>query len=203
VLHLGGLFLRRTATVVFFVLLVVGAISADVYRFAKTLTEVDTKTVFQNNVDLIVAFTGGQGRVREAFMLLEQRKGKYLFISGTTPGITLKSIFAANKISADTEDYEGRIFLDERARSTVGNAIEVRSIVERLEVKSLLLVTSSYHMKRSRELVERSLNRVPELEVQIFEAAVESPNFVSDKWHQNRTGWRILFSEYIKSRLGF
>ena len=175
----------------------------DAHHFAKSLAPSPlNQQIPPAQVDLIVALTGGKGRILEAVNFLEHDKGRYLFISGTTPGTTLKSIFAANRITTPVDSLKDRIFLDERARNTVGNAVEVRSIAEKLSVKSLLLVTSSYHIQRARELLERSLSRAPEMHVEIYEYAVYSSNFDSDNWYRSVTGWQILVSEYLKSRFG-
>lgn len=150
-------------------------------------------------VDLIVVPTGGQGRLREALQFLQNGRGKFLFISGTAPDAQLSSILKANRIDEFPVELRQRILLGDESRSTLENAIEIRKIAEKLRARSILFVTSAYHMRRALGLLETEFRKPPEFRVLIAGYPVESPNFARDTWWKGWTGWRILFSEYYKS----
>jgi uncharacterized SAM-binding protein YcdF (DUF218 family) len=171
----------------------------DLGYFAKgLLPEVGDPTAVPE-VDLIVVLTGGQGRLREALSFLNQGKGHSLFVSGTAPRTQLLDILKANNFESLSDELRGRILLGDESRSTEENAQEVRRAVETLKANSALLVTSTYHMRRARLLLENELAKAPEYAVRIYSYPVESPNFDRLRWWRTFTGWRILFSEYLKS----
>ncbi len=157
-------------------------------------------------VDLIAVPTGGQRRLRDGIALLAQERGKWLFVSGVEPGIALESLLRANRVENVSEDLQKRILLGYESTSTHENALEIREALERVEGHSLILVTSSYHLNRARKLLEREFERIPKMNVEIYSAVTESPNFPRRSWWLSPRSWTILLWEYLKSlplRLGF
>jgi uncharacterized SAM-binding protein YcdF (DUF218 family) len=173
----------------------------DVIRFSVALHSSAGETYDGASVDVVAVLTGGQGRFREAFAFLERNQAKVLFVSGIDEGVRLDAVLKANKIEAKSEDYLGRIFVDRVSRSTLDNAMEIRKIMEWLHAKSVLVVTSSYHMRRAMLMIEREMNKAPAMEARIFSWTVESPNFDRMNWWKSVTGWEIFFSEYSKTRM--
>jgi uncharacterized SAM-binding protein YcdF (DUF218 family) len=172
----------------------------DVLRFSSILFVVPGEIYQDQNVDVVAVLTGGQGRLKEAFFFLESGRAKTLFISGIDEDVSLQDIFKANNISALPDEYPGKIFVDRISKSTRENAVEIKKIAEWLRVSSLLVVTSSYHMRRSMYKIERELARTPSLPIKIYQWPVESPNFDRELWWLSFTGWKILLSEYFKTR---
>ena len=66
------------------------------------------------------------------------------------------------------------------------------------QLRSLLLVTSSYHYKRALKLLELE-SKKRNMNLAISAIAVESPNFPRSGWWATGVGWKILLSEYFKS----
>jgi len=177
----------------------------DVAWFARRLLPAPVALQGVPNVDLIVVLTGGRGRLKEAVGLLAQGKSELLFISGVEPGSDLPEILAANQIAEIPAELAAKIRLGMRSRSTSQNAVEVSDQVTMSSAKSLLLVTSTYHMRRARELVEGAFDRRGLARPAIHDFPVESPNYDRVRWWQAWVGWRVLFSEYFKNwalRLG-
>ena len=48
--------------------------------------------------------------------------------------------------------------------------------------------------------IEREMARAPSLQIKVYQWPVESPNFDREVWWQSPTGWKILLSEYFKTR---
>lgn len=150
--------------------------------------------------DLIVVLTGGRGRLKEATQFLAAGKGKYLFVSGVEKNSSLEEILKANRIEEMDDRLSRRILTGDDSRSTSENAVEIRRAVESLRARSVLLVTSNYHMRRALSLLEAEFLKAPAYHVQIYTYPVESPNFEAGEWWRTFTGWQILLSEYVKSR---
>ena len=168
----------------------------DMGRFAGALEEKARNTLVSlPSVDLIAVLTGGQGRMKEAFRLLENAQGRFLLISGT--GASLDAILEANDIQLDPIK-RSRIFMDPRSQRTFDNAVEIVRTIEETQSRSVLVVTSNYHMQRSLDLIQEALEPKG-MDVVLFPYPVQSPNFDPDRWWKSFDAWRIFLSEYIKS----
>ncbi len=106
-------------------------------------------TAWQSNqtADCAIVLTGGPGRIREGFDLLEQGRVKKLIISGVNPTSTLYQIFP--QLPAYYRISESDVVLEKRSGTTYGNAVQSEALVGALNCRSALLVTSALHMYRS------------------------------------------------------
>ena len=98
------------------------------------------------NADGIVALTGGASRIADAIELLASGRGKRLLISGANRATN------SNEISRLNPEFERwvRCCVDfDRSLNTLGNAIETKRWAERRGFRSLIVVTSNYHMPRA------------------------------------------------------
>ncbi len=172
----------------------------DLARFSKDLFEAPLAGPEMGSVDLIAVLTGGQGRLREAVQLLLNKRGKELFISGTgSPNITAQDILAANGLRHYPAWVLEHIRLDPASQTTRDNVRQVRALISERAVRSVLLVTSNYHMPRTLRLFRQELASAPALEVDLRPYPVESPNFAPAHWFKSFAGWQILLSEYFKT----
>jgi uncharacterized SAM-binding protein YcdF (DUF218 family) len=143
------------------------------------------------NADGIVVLTGGASRVTDALELLASGRGKRLLITGVNPGTT------TGDIARQTVDY-GRLLnccvdLDYSALNTLGNAVQARRWALDHDFKSLIVVTSAYHMPRA----------LAELAHQLPDAALIPYPVVSDRlriepWWSNSETTKLVLSEYLK-----
>jgi len=171
----------------------------DLGRFVNMYRRIPLQAVApEESVDLIVALTGGLGRVRESIELLEEGVAPKLFISGVEEGVSVEDLLRANERSGLAPQLKSRILLGTQATSTLENASEVRQAVEMLGARKILLVTSRYHLPRAEALLRRELDREPSLETTLVTFAVESPNFPI-QWHETLVGWGLVLTEYFKS----
>ena len=122
------------------------------------------------NADGIVVLTGGSSRVSDAMELLAGGYGKRLLISGVHP------TNAASDISRSLPDNQSLlgccVDLDRSAVNTRSNAAETRRWARDRGFKSLIVVTSNYHMPRA--IVELS-HAMPDIALIPFAV-------VGDKW---------------------
>lgn len=141
--------------------------------------------------DGIVVLTGGSSRVSDAMELLAGGYGKRLLISGVYP------TNAASDISRSLSDNQSLLSccvdLDRSAVNTRSNAAETRRWVRERGFKSLIVVTSNYHMPRA--IVELS-HAVPDVELVPF--AVIGDKWRDEPWWKSGAALRLLLSEYVK-----
>jgi uncharacterized SAM-binding protein YcdF (DUF218 family) len=143
------------------------------------------------NADGIVVLTGGSSRVSDAMELLAGGYGKRLLISGVHP------TNGTSDISRSLPDSQGLlgccVDLDRSAVNTRSNAVETRRWARERGFKSLIVVTSNYHMPRA--IVELS-HEMPEIELIPF--AVIGDKWRDEPWWTSGTTLRLLLSEYAK-----
>ena len=144
-----------------------------------------------SHADGIVVLTGGSSRVSDAMELLAGGYGKRLLISGVHP------TNAASDISRSLPDNQSLlgccVDLDRSAVNTRSNAAETRRWVHERGFKSLIVVTSNYHMPRA--IVELS-HAMPDIKLVPF--AVVGEKWRDEPWWTNGATFRLLLSEYAK-----
>ena len=143
--------------------------------------------------DGIVVLTGDEDRISEAVRLLAQGKAKRLLISGVNKSTRAPEIITLNAATGK----EARLFrccvdLDRLALNTEDNAIQTTAWVRQNGFRSLIVVTSTYHMPRSLIELRQSM---PEVELLPF--PVKSPRLEDKWWSDLRTAW-VLGKEYLK-----
>ena len=147
----------------------------------------------QNNTaktDAIVVLTGGKNRIAEALRLFNEDMAELLIISGVNDKVSIKELQAQNK-TLIMKNQE-RIIIGREAANTNQNAIEVSDAIRRNDVRTVRLVTSYYHMPRSKEEI---LAHNPDMKIIIH--PVYSQN-VSSKWWKKWNSFKLIASEYNK-----
>jgi uncharacterized SAM-binding protein YcdF (DUF218 family) len=150
-----------------------------------------TEAVPAGKADGIVVLTGGSSRVSDAMELLAGGYGRRLLISGVHP------TNAASDISRSLPDTQSLlrccVDLDRSAVNTRSNALETRRWARERGFKSLIVVTSNYHMPRA--IVELS-HAMPDIELIPF--SVIGEKWRDEPWWTSGATLRLLLSEYAK-----
>ncbi len=139
--------------------------------------------------DAIVVLTGGRGRVEEGVRLYREQPGSALFLIGVDPSVRKSDLFRERRGERGGDE----VYLEKVSRNTLENALYARELLEQHHVRSLRLITSRYHMKRSL-LIFRSI--LPK-NVAIYPHPVTSAN-AKDDWWSHGGSVRLLFSEFYK-----
>lgn len=141
--------------------------------------------------DGIVVLTGGAQRVDGALSLLAGGHARRLLVSGVYEKTTRAQLAVHNPDAAKL--FSCCVDLDYRARNTIGNAIETRRWAKEHDFRSIIVVTSNYHMPRA--LVElRSILQ----DYDIKPYAVVTGSVDPDAWWRSATSARLLMAEYGK-----
>lgn len=141
--------------------------------------------------DGIVVLTGAAERIVDATNLLIEKKGKRLLITGVHPDTTLVEI--GRTVPATQEALECCVELGRSALNTRGNAIETAAWARKLGFRSLIVVTSAWHMPRALVELKRAM---PDIALVPY-PVVTRPMQGATWWTGVGTG-RLLFIEYVK-----
>ncbi|MEQ8695383.1 MAG: YdcF family protein [Bauldia litoralis] len=139
----------------------------------------------------IVVLTGGTARIDGALALLAEGRAQRLLISGVNPVVTRETL-------AETVEDGVRPVLAccvdlDHARDTIENASETQRWVEEQGFRSLIVVTSDYHMPRSMAELGGTM---PDVELIAF--PVSNPDLRLDDWWRDSATFGLLAREYGK-----
>ncbi|NCU30208.1 YdcF family protein [Candidatus Saccharibacteria bacterium] len=147
--------------------------------------------------DAIIVVSGGdtEARTAEAVRLYNNNWASLLVFSGAARDPNSPSNAQAMQIQAVESGvpYDA-IILEEFATSTVENAANTASIIERYNLKRVILVTSAYHQRRTSIEFSKKLG----VDVQIVNHPVRNDSQWSQWWWATPYGWWLGISELIK-----
>jgi uncharacterized SAM-binding protein YcdF (DUF218 family) len=144
---------RRRSRELFAVLAVAAALLAGfVYFLCRALDPADPP---MGRTDGIVVLTGGSERVATGLRLLSADLAPRLLISGAHPEAGLAGIVTA--AGHDPARFGGRVAVGRAAATTRGNAVETAAWARAEGVRSVRVVTASYHMPRALLELRRAL----------------------------------------------
>ena len=184
-------------TVIFsFLVLIIGIICFSgflifnkvVFYYAEKSKDMLLTNANDNDTIGIVALTGGRNRIETAVKLLNNGVGERMLISGVKPGTKVQTITSRENVELSTDKT---VDLGYQATDTVGNAKEVKTWANLYGMQKIYVVTSFYHIPRSRLELEREL---PNKDLSFI--AANTP-FISQKWKNWRSTY-FMAKEYIK-----
>ncbi len=141
--------------------------------------------------DGIVALTGDTGRIGKAIDLLSHDSATRLLISGVDRTISVETL--RNFFPASASLFGCCIDIGRAARDTRGNAMEARDWARSRGYRSLIIVTSAYHMPRSLSEMSRALP-----EVELVPVPVQPVHYDLGEWMRDGSTFRLLLTEYVK-----
>ena len=138
----------------------------------------------------IVVLTGGKNRIEKGVDLLSKGYGNKLLISGVFMPSEIEAKFSLEK--EKKELFRCCVFFDQRSRNTLENAQEVdKWLKENKDIKTIILVSSYYHLPRSIMIFEKKINS----NVKIYpKPAIQNINFRNQFFFHIR----LIISEYLK-----
>jgi uncharacterized SAM-binding protein YcdF (DUF218 family) len=149
------------------------------------------EVALDRNADGIVVLTGGSARIADAIELLAAGRGKRLLISGVHPATS------SSELARLSPDYRRWLAccvdLGHVAVNTSGNALETKRWVSERGFRSLIVVTSNYHMPRSMAELGR---RMPDVALVPFPVVTDKMR--TEAWWSSPPTAKLLFSEYLK-----
>lgn len=153
-----------------------------------------------NKADAIVVFSGDNGpRTEKGVELLKEGLGDYLILSG---GIVYDDVTMAELMknyAMKLEVPEENILIDDKAATTHENAEFTKDIIEESNFKSIIVVTSEYHSRRSKlamkKVLENTLVDGKKVEVMVAHSTEEK---FTTKWWTSGNSILIVISEYLK-----
>lgn len=143
------------------------------------------------DADGIVVLTGGAERIAGAVDLLARGHARRLLISGVHPETSARQI--GRVVDAGPNLFDCCVDLDHRAANTIGNAEEAAKWTRRNGFRSVIVVTSAYHMPRS--MAELSF-AMPDVALKPYPVAPE--RLALTRWYGNRETLALLLEEYLK-----
>lgn len=139
--------------------------------------------------DAIVVLAGGKGRVEEGIRLFRESRAEYLFFIGVDPSVRKSDLYRPRLGDPSAE----KVILEKASRNTLENAIFGRDVILKNNIRSIILITSRYHLKRSSILFRNSLPQY----VEIYPHPVDSKNLKVSWWNHGGS-FDLLFREFYK-----
>ena len=131
--------------------------------------------------DAAVVLTGGAGRIEHAVEVLEGGRVKRLLVSGADPLVTKADL--ARRLGGKSRLVRCCVDLGSESVDTRSNAEEADRWLARHKYRSVMLITSDWHMRRSRYEFDKVLGDKYRL---VTDAVPSEPGFLT------------LFGEYNK-----
>ena len=153
-----------------------------------------------HKADVIAVFSGDNGpRTEKGVELLKEGLGDYLILSGGVvyDDVTMAELMKKHALRLGVP--EDKILLDDKASTTNENAEFTKEIIEENNFKSVIVVTSEYHSRRSKLAMEKVLEDtlIDGKPVEVMVAHSTEEKFTS-KWWTSGNSVLIVISEYLK-----
>lgn len=150
--------------------------------------------------DAIAVFSGDSGaRTERAVELLKGGYADYLILSGgkVYDDVTMAELMKnhALKLGVDAS----KILIDDEASTTNENSEFTANIIEENNFKSVIVVTSDYHTRRSKLAMEKALENtlIDGEEVEVTVTPSKEEKFTT-KWWTSGDSVLMVISEYLK-----
>jgi len=143
------------------------------------------------DADGIVVLTGAAARIPDGIELLAAGRGKRLLITGVHRATRAREIARLTPLYSNY--FSCCIDLDRSALNTFGNAIEARRWAREHDFKSLIVVTSNWHMQRAMVELKYQLPATT-----LIPYPVVSNRIKADSWWSTGDNARLIVAEYLK-----
>ena len=163
------------------------------------LTLPQPKAGLPTPTDGLVVPTGGQARIQEGLMLLNNKAAQRMLITGVGQAVSKKALAGQLNLStAHLETFLCCVDIEKTAMDTKGNAIAARIWVEANEFSTVRLVTANYHLPRANLEFNRLL---PDHTIKSW--PVIPPDLHLNGWYLHWPTVKLLVKEYAKYLLAW
>ncbi len=159
-------------------------------------------------VDAVVVLAGGRGRIaaagdiwyrywEDAQTTDKSKRVPVFYVSGMGPRSTWATLESQVRRGVAPILQSETVILETESSDTVENAEWFIKNAKKYSWRRILLMTSSYHMARSREIFDRAISqeRLP-LEVETL-SILQDP-YSKQEWSTELQGVRVTLTEYFK-----
>ena len=150
--------------------------------------------------DAIAVFSGDNGpRTEKGVELLKEGYADYLILSGgkVYDDVTMAELMKNHAIKLGVD--ESKILIDDEAATTNENADFTADIIEENNFKSVIVVTSDYHTRRSKLAMEKALEDTLIDGEKVFVSVTPSKEEkFTTKWWTSGNSVLMVISEYLK-----
>lgn len=173
-----------------FLTVILLALLAYTAGFVLFVSNLPARPTARPRADGIVTLTGGDERLDTAVALLESGVGKRLLISGVSQAATKADV---GRLSNGGPRFQCCADLGYAAEDTHGNAQEALQWARDNHFKSLIIVTSRYHMPRTLREFSTIMPDIALVPYPVDQAGID----LSGWWEHPRTV-KLLHREYVK-----
>jgi uncharacterized SAM-binding protein YcdF (DUF218 family) len=159
------------------------------------------------STDAVVVLAGGRGRIAAAgdfwFRYYEREESgeieaaPFLYISGMGPNSNWTTFEKSIRPGILKAMKPSTVVLETESRNTEENAIWVVKNARLRGWKRIVLMTSPYHMRRSRYIFVKVLAQT-ELKLEMESLTIYQEAFSAEEWRESLNGIRVTIMEYLK-----
>ncbi|MCC7443147.1 MAG: YdcF family protein [Bdellovibrionales bacterium] len=167
----------------------------------------DAESLAKEKLDVIVLLAGARGRIEAGAELWMEYRRQHLeaggvdaelplfYVSGMGPRADWGVFAAQVKSEVLAAMPRDKVVLETESSDTLENATVFRNRAKRARWERMLLVTSSYHMKRAHYTFEKVLRKS---RVEFRTLSVYQSPFSAEGWRASPYGVNVTLIEYIK-----
>ncbi len=178
-------------------------LAGDIYEYQDTVDGVHLPPV-----DAIIVLAGGRGRIQAAgdvwyryWETTREGKAKHpplLYISGMGPQSNWQTLARQLRRGVLETLKPEDVILEKESQNTEANALWVARHAQQKGWSKVLIITSSYHMKRSRFMFEKILKGQVGRTIGVETLSVFADPFEPGEWRTGFHGIRVTLLEYFK-----
>ncbi|WP_176560330.1 YdcF family protein [Brevibacillus dissolubilis] len=139
--------------------------------------------------DTIIILSGDLGRLEDGARLYREGYAPYVLLTNASENaLTVRG-------AVNHGVPESQVIPEWKADSTYANATNSKELMIQHKFKSALVVTSDYHMRRTRYIFERVYQ---DTGIELTYVSSKSPNFTAERWWETSLSRFLTMGEYAK-----
>ncbi|MCA0987030.1 YdcF family protein [Guptibacillus algicola] len=138
--------------------------------------------------DVIFVLSGGEGRVDKGLTLIEQGFSNKIVLTNA------RGFSAADFKRVNDEITYENVYTDYESTSTLASAKYSKELMQSEDMTSALIVSSDYHMRRTKLIYDRTFN---DGGIELTFISTES-DYLPERWWADKYSIGVTGSEYIK-----